>query len=182
MKIRAHSLYQRSHWLVKPLGSGAYRSWLIDKGSLTKRLQLRTSDFAVTPTKLENAKPPCDEAWLLYMHSKQTALLREVHLCCEKRPVVFAHSVLPYKSLRGSWQGLSRLGNRSLGTTLFADARVMRTPLEYRKLAKHHALYRRAVADLESAPSALWARRSVFRLRHAVILVTEVFLPGVLAL
>lgn len=128
------------------------------------------------------ARTQCDEAQLLQMPFRQKALLREVHLNCENRPVVFAHSVLPYKSLRGSWQGLSRLGNRSLGTTLFADARVMRTPLEFKKLAKHHALYRRATADLESAPNSLWARRSVFRLEHAVILVTEVFLPSVLKL
>lgn len=182
MKIRAHSLYKHSKWLVKPFGSGAHRSWLVDKGSLTRRLQLHTPDFAVKPTRLANEKPQYDEAKLLHMRSNQTALLREVHLCCENRPVVFAHSVLPYKSLRGSWQGLSRLGNRSLGTTLFADARVMRTPLEFKKLAKHHALYRRATAELESAPNALWARRSVFRLKHAVILVTEVFLPSVLKL
>jgi len=131
---------------------------------------------------MHEARAQCDESQLLQMPFRQRALLRDVHLTCENRPVVFAHSVLPSRSLRGNWQGLSRLGNRSLGTTLFADARVMRTPLEFKKLAKHNALYRRATADLESAPNALWARRSVFRLKHAVILVTEVFLPSVLKL
>ncbi|MFA6178305.1 MAG: chorismate lyase [Candidatus Methylopumilus sp.] len=182
MKVFAKSLSSRAKWLRAPISSGVYRHWLIDKASLTKRLQGHCAEFSVKPTKMYAAKSQYDEAQLLGLSSRQRALLREVHLCCTNRPVVFAHSVLPYQSLRGSWQGLSRLGNKSLGSTLFADARVVRTPLAYKKLAKHHALYRRAVADLESAPSALWARRSVFRLKHAVILVTEVFLPGVLAL
>lgn len=182
MKVFAKSLSSRAKWLRAPISSGVYRDWLIDKASLTKRLQAHCAEFSVKPTKMYAAKSQYDDAQLLCLPPHQKALLREVHLCCTGRPVVFAHSVLPYQSLRGSWQGLSRLGNKSLGSTLFADARVVRTPLAYKKLAKHHALYRRAVADLESAPSALWARRSVFRLKHAVILVTEVFLPGVLAL
>jgi len=154
----------------------------MDTGSLTKRLQSKSTEFAVRPTRIRGAKPRSDEAQLLRLANHQQALLREVQLRCEDTPAVFAHSVLPFRSLRGSWQGLGRLGNRSLGTTLFADARVMRTPLEFKKLAKHHALYRMAALDMESVPSALWARRSVFRLKHAVILVTEVFLPAVLKL
>jgi len=154
----------------------------MDKGSLTKRLQSRNPDFAVRPTRVRGAKPQFDEAQMLRLAGHQHALLREVQLRCADIPTVFAHSVLPYRSLRGSWQGLGRLGNRSLGTTLFADARVMRTALEYKKLAKHHPLYRKAVFSLDISTSALWARRSVFRLKHAVILVTEVFLPSVLEL
>jgi chorismate--pyruvate lyase len=44
----------------------------------------------------------------------------------------------------------------------------------------HHAVYTRAVEHLAERPACLWARRSVFMLHNAPILVTEVFLPGVL--
>jgi chorismate--pyruvate lyase len=182
VKIQAHFLYPRGCWLAKPVSSGVYRHWLIDGGSLTRRLQLCCSDFSVKPIKLHNAKPQLDEALILNLSPRQKALLREVYLCCAGKRVVFAHSVLPHKSLRGDWQGLGRLGNKSLGATLFTNPNVVRTALEFKKLSNHHALYHRAVANFDSRPQALWARRSVFNLNGAVILVTEVFLPQVLTL
>jgi chorismate--pyruvate lyase len=52
----------------------------------------------------------------------------------------------------------------------------------FRKLLPGNALYQRAVALLGASPGQLWGRRSVFMLGGAAILVTEVFLPGVLEL
>lgn len=182
MKILAKPLSLRSRWLKKPVNSGVYRHWLIESGSLTRRLQLRCLDFRVKPIRLYNAKPQVDEALLLHLSSRQTALLREVYLYCSGQPAVFAHSVLPHKSLRGDWQGLGRLGNKSLGATLFNNPNVVRTVLEFKKLSNHHTLYRRAAANLDRKPQALWARRSTFSLDGAMILVTEVFLPQVLTL
>jgi chorismate--pyruvate lyase len=182
VKVFAQASSPRARWLKKPMSSGIYRHWLIDGGSLTRRLQLRCRSFAVHPLKVHDAKPQIDEAALLGLTPRQKALLREVHLRCAGKPVVFAHSILPHKSLRGAWQGLGRLGTRPLGGALFSDPRVVRTPLEFKKLSKHHALYRRAVASLDMLPPALWARRSVFSLNCAAILVTEVFLPQVLAI
>lgn len=116
---------------------------------------------------------------LLGMRPHERALLREVCLNCDGRPVVFAHSVLPRRSLRGPWQSLGRLGNKPLGAALFANPAVIRTPLSFRKLMPGHPLYLRAASLLEMKPHCLWARRSVFMLECAAILVTEVFLPGV---
>jgi chorismate--pyruvate lyase len=169
-------------WLAKPANSGAYRQWLIDDGSLTSRLQLLSNTFAVKSLSQRNARPQIDEAVLLGLQPRRYALLREVYLYCENRPVVFAHSVLPHASLRGDWQKLGGLGARPLGAALFADPRVVRTPLSYCKLSSHHALFARATAVLEQMPGELWARRSVFLLKNWPILVTEVFLPEVLKL
>ena len=168
--------------MTKPANSGAYRQWLIDDGSLTSRLQLLSNGFAVQPLSLRNARPQIDEAMLLGLQPRSYALLREVYLYCENRPVVFAHSVLPHASLRGDWQKLGGLGTRPLGAALFADPRVVRTPLSYCKLSSHHPLFARATAALDEMPGELWARRSVFLLKNWPILVTEVFLPGVLKL
>jgi len=97
-----------------------------------------------------------------------------------QRPVVFAHSILPRKSLRGVWHGLGKLGNKPLGATLFANPRVKRTTLSYKKLSPNHTLYHHAVKYLTTKPASLWARRSVFSLNCATIMVTEVFLPNIL--
>jgi chorismate--pyruvate lyase len=90
--------------------------------------------------------------------------------------------VLPRRSLRGAWHGLGQLGARPLGEALFANPAVVRATLSYRRLSATNALFRRAAAGLSEVPQSLWARRSVFLLQDAPILVTEVFLPGVLKL
>lgn len=186
MKIKHQPLYQRSRWLKQPMNSGAYRPWLIERGSLTARLQAKTKGFHVQALAVHDDLPCRDEAHLLGLVSHQHALLREVILMDGQQALVFAHSVLPHKSLRGVWRGLSRLGNRPLGAALFADPRVIRTPLQYKKISKHHALYTRAVKNFPSSPPFLWVRRSIFQLNSAYkqqsIMVTEVFLPAVLDL
>jgi chorismate--pyruvate lyase len=154
----------------------------MDQGSLTKRLQARCKLFSVAGVGQAWDSPQPDEAVLLGLRPYQSALLREVRLCCANQPVVFAHSVLPKRSLRGTWHRLGVLGNRPLGAALFADPRVVRAPMAYRKLSRTHALYRRATSQMQDKPACLWARRSVFMRRGAAILVTEVFLPGVLGL
>jgi chorismate--pyruvate lyase len=112
----------------------------------------------------------------------EQALLREVYLYCGERPLVFAHSVVSRTGLRGAWQSLGRLGNRPLGAALFANPRVRRMPLQFRKLDPQHELFRRAARVLAERPRRLWARRSVFCLRGKSLLVTEVFLPDILKL
>ncbi len=92
------------------------------------------------------------------------------------QPVVFAHSVLPRASLRGSWRGLGKLGNKPLGAALFANPKVKRTLLEYKKLSACSPMFMRLSGHIKNPPKALWARRSVFSLNCAKILVTEVFL------
>ncbi len=182
MNFLASPFPARIRWLQTPLNSGVYRTWLTDNGSLTRRLQLLRQGFQVRPLFVAYAKANPDEVGRVHKGYQQRVLIRDVQLLCGNAPAVFAHSVLPRASLRGKWRGLGRLGTRPLGATLFADARIARTRLEFRKLTRTHPLYRKAVAGMSPAPRLLWARRSVFRLGHAAILVTEVFLPQVLSL
>jgi chorismate lyase len=180
VKVQQNRSHPRQQWLKKPMLSGAYRRWLIDNGSLTARLQQHYSQFAVKPVAVKYAKAIQDEAALLHLPAYKAALIREVLLMGKNQPVVFAHSVLPRTSLRGAWNGLGRLGNKPLGATLFANPVVKRTPLEYKKLPRQHPISMRLAEHMQTSPKALWARRSVFQLNCARILVTEVFLPQLL--
>ena len=180
MKIQQNRSHPRQQWLKRPMLSGAYRKWLIDNSSLTARLKVSYADFAVQPVLLKNAKSFADESALLGLKASQHALIREVLLMGNNQPVVFAHSVLPRTSLRGAWRGLGRLGNEPLGATLFANPKVKRTPLEYKKLPRHHPISMRVAEHMQNSPKALWARRSIFSLNCAKILVTEVFLEELL--
>jgi chorismate lyase len=176
VKIQQNLSQPRQRWLKKPMLCGVYRKWLIDNGSLTARLQQRYTKFAVQPVTVKYAKPMIDEAALLHLPKHKTALIREVLLLGNNQAVVFAHSVLPRASLRGAWRGLGKLGNKPLGATLFANPKVKRTPLEYKKLPRQHPISMWVAEHVQTYPKVLWARRSVFQLNCARILVTEVFL------
>ena len=116
-----------------------------------------------------------DEAALLGLRRRQTALIREVWLQDGDVPLVFARSIMPRSSLQGAWRKLGKLGRRPLGAALFADARVERKPLAFSRLHPLHPVF-------VPAPQAQWARRSVFMRNGRAILVTEAFLPTVLQL
>ncbi len=158
------------------------RVWLQDRGSLTRRIQARCKHFSVKPVFQALSKVYGDELEVMGLRHQEVAMVREVFLYCGGMPVVFAHSVIARKNLQGAWRGLSRLGNKSLGTLLFTNPRIRRTPLVFKKISHGHFLYDRACAHLSVKPVSLWARRSMFSLYGQSILVTEVFLPNILNL
>lgn len=178
-----HQCAQREHWLQKPLVHGeklALHTWLVSVDSLTKKLKNRYTDFYVRPVRLAYSQPVLNEASILGLSSRQLVLVRDVLLYGQGHPVVFAHTVIPNQSLQGDWRVLGQLGSQPLGAALFANPKVMRRPLRYKKISQHHSLYQSAIQHLTISPSYLWARRSVFSLNCANILVTEVFLPDLL--
>lgn len=177
MKTQQKHGHYRQQWLKKPILAKGLQNWLTDNSSLTARLKRQYSHFAVKPIAVKYAKSIQDEAALLHFPEHTTALIREVLLMGNNQPVVFAHSVLPRTSLRGAWHGLGKLGNKPLGATLFANPKVQRTALNYKKLSPNHVLYQRATSHLANKPNYLWARRSIFSLNCANIMVTEIFLP-----
>jgi chorismate--pyruvate lyase len=160
----------------------AYAPWMRDHGSLTRRIQQRCTQFAVQPVRSGLARIAHDESCVLDIPSRQFAYSREVFLLADGQPVVFAHSACAQAHLHGAWQAMSGLGNRSLGSLLFTHPLVIRQPLHYLALRAHHRLYQRAASMLKAAPDTLYARRSLFHLHGAPLLVTEVFLPEILNL
>ncbi|MEK9825865.1 MAG: chorismate lyase [Methylotenera sp.] len=180
MKINQHVTGIRARWLKNPVQSHPYRTWLIEADSLTARLQKRYADFRVQAVRVSAQKPSHEEADLLHVAVRENAQIREVLLFGNAKAVVFAHSVLPYKSLRGAWRSLGRLGNKPLGAVLFANPNVKRTPLAYKKLSLNHSLYQAAIKHLSEKPDYLWARRSIFSLNCASIMVVEIFLPALI--
>jgi chorismate--pyruvate lyase len=170
------------YWQRLILGADGYAPWLRDEGSLTRRIQQRCDIFTVRPVRSGLARVAYDEAALLGIPPDRYAFSREVFLYADTKPVVFAHSACAHEHLRGVWGSVRGLGNRSLGTLLFSHPLVERQPLHFRYLRPHHPLYKSAAAVLGDAPDRLWARRSLFHLQGAPLLVTEVFLPEILKL
>lgn len=169
-------------WKSQAFRAGApiwLRRWLSDSGSLTARLAARSTRLQVRVLRQSMTLPNEDERALVGLPRGRRAWLREVLLIADGRPVVFAHSVLAPRDLRGPWRMAAGVGGRPLGAALFADPRIVRGDLHCERLAAAHPLHRRAQLAVGAQLPALWARRSRFLRDGRPLLVTEVFLPAI---
>ena len=157
------------------------RLWLLDRGSLTARLQCLGA-FSVHLLTQKLAIPTSDECAVLGLARGRLAWVREVVLSVDSVPAVFAHTALPVAPRGPLTRWLARLGSRSLGALFFSHAGFVRGPLVSRRLDVRDALYSRAVAAMNlnstAKPAVLWARRSNFSFGRQRVLVTEVFSPS----
>ncbi len=152
--------------------------WLLDSGSLTRRLrQLCPDQFRVHVLWQGWNRPSPDEARVLGLRLDAWAWIREVQLLCNNQPWVFARTLIPAKTLHGRSRRLTQLGNRPLGEVLFADPGVRRGPVEIAHIAVGQRLHQRAFADRAEPPDAIWGRRSLFWIGERPLLVCEIFLP-----
>lgn len=161
----------------------ALRAWLTTGGSLTARLMAHSRAFRVQ--RLHQRLGLClpDEARAVGLPRPGRVWEREVLLRCDGVPVVFAHTVVPLQATAADWPLFSALGERSLGSTLFYDPLVERGALEFARIRAGHPLMQRARAALGGMDGdQLYARRCLYRRKRGSLLVTEVFLPSVLAL
>jgi chorismate--pyruvate lyase len=161
------------------------RDWLTTPGSLTARLVAHSRAFRVQKLRQQGAPCLADEARAIGLPRARRVWEREVLLRCDGRPVVYGHTVVPLNASANDWPLFSALGERSLGTTLFCDPRVVRGRLEFARIRPGHPLHARVRAALggDAGPDAIYfARRCVYRRRQGLLLVTEVFLPTVLDL
>ncbi len=148
--------------------------WLIDNGSLTRKLVALSKDqFEVEVLRQEVATPDAAEANALKITQKTPVMIREVVLKGRGRPWVFARSILPMTTMTGRLAGLRTLSNQPLGELLFQDPSMTREPLE---MACLPARILSVPAALAAGDEPLWARRSVFFLDRKPLLVSEVFL------
>ncbi len=173
---------QDFHWKAHPALAGApleLHPWLIDPGSLTARIVARSTRFEVRVLREARSQPFLDERELIGLPAGRHAWVREVLLVADGVPVVFAHSILAPRDLRGAWHMAQAIGSRPLGAALFADPGIARGPLTAARLTAGHPLHRRAADALGKSLPTLWGRRSRFSRRMRPLLVTEVFLPGI---
>lgn len=158
---------------------GALHGWLLDPGSLTRRVRGACDGrFGVRLLGQGRQRPQLEEALALAMSPTAGALVRQVQLLCGTTPWVFARTVIPHSTLCGPRRRLGRLGDRPLGAALFADPTMRRGEVEVARLTPRHPLYHAAVAGLAAPPPEVWGRRSLFWLQGAPLLVSEFFLPG----
>ena len=159
------------------------RSWLTEPDSLTARLIAHSEQFRVRRIRQATGLVGCDEQHVLHLPRQVRVHQRDVVLECDARPVVFARTCMPMTATANDWPIFSRLGERSLGSILFGDPLVQRGPLQFARLPSRHALRLSLQSVLGAQKNVtLFARRCLYRRRHGVLLVSEIFLPCIVDL
>jgi chorismate--pyruvate lyase len=131
-------------------------------------------DFRVELLSQRIERPALDEIKALGLVYGDSALVREVHLHCGKKSVVYARTVIPLSTLTGPQRSYSNLGNRPLGAMLFADKTMKRDEVMVSRLLPGSALYVKTGATGDT----VWGRRSVFHVGGKPLLVSEYYLPA----
>ncbi|MCF6218798.1 MAG: chorismate lyase [Gammaproteobacteria bacterium] len=152
------------------------RSWLLDGGSLTRRLiRLCGDEFNVQLLQEQRNRPHLDEAKSLSIRWGEQARVREVYLCAGSRPLVYARTVIPFSTLQGPARRLAHLGGRPLGALLFSSKGMRRAGIQVSRLPG--SLLQDGLSD-----EPVWGRRSVFYLADKPLIVSEYFLPSLFEL
>lgn len=145
-----------------------WRAWIVDRGSLTKRLvSAAQGHFSVRVVSQAWQKPSTDEAHALGLKAGQLTFAREVELCGHGQVWVRARSLIPAATLSGEERQLKYLGERPLGAFLFSSRAMRRQALELACFKDEKA-------------QRFYARRSIFMLHNKPLLVSEYFMPALL--
>lgn len=167
--------YQR-HQLFNHSIDPALHTWLFDKSSLTARLiGICGSDFSVRVISQHYGKIDVTEASAMVLQKSHSALVRQVLLCCDGQPLVYARTVIPVTTIQGAQRRYANMGNRPLGAMLFADRTMQREEVEVSMLPTTHE-----ANQYTNSNNPIWGRRSVFRVSGKPLLVSEYFLPELL--
>jgi chorismate--pyruvate lyase len=147
--------------------------WLAEPGLLTARVR-RSCEGDTRFRLLRLERSPLTPKLARRMDVKDPGcVVREIEFACGEARWIFAQSVFPDSTVdQHPW--LADLGNVALGESLLGRPDVSREPLEYREIAADDRLAL-AAGGLEVP---VWARRAVYRLSEAPILVQELFLPA----
>ncbi len=147
--------------------------WLFDASSLTARLiALCGKNFSVRVLSQQWQMLETEEASAMALNNVRSALVRQVLLCCNDQPLVYARTVIPVTTIQGAQRRYSNMGNRPLGAMLFADRTMLREEVQVAILPVSHEAHRYTQTD-----ESVWGRRSVFRVAGKPLLVSEYFLP-----
>ena len=142
------------------------KDWLLDTGSLTERVQSLSDHFSLELIGQRTQIPHDNELSLLRSNGNTSYQAREILLCGDNQPWVFARSIIPQAFVDSE---LSDLGREPLGKRLFNDTRFNRSEFQ---------LCTAAASQFGiNSNQVLWGRRSLFTLDNYSMIVAEVFLP-----
>lgn len=176
------SFWKPARLIQRVTSSSTIQSWLNTKVSLTQRLRQHCPTLQVLVLSEQTERPLLDETTALGLQPNDQAWVRCVLLQCANQNWVYARTVIPNLTPESPWSALQKLGNKPLGEVLFELPSIQRTPFEFTSQALGNWPYLSEQLGAEESQSKGYARRSIFTQKGAPLLLTEVFLPGLVNL
>ena len=140
-----------------------WQDWLSDASSLTQLIASKTQSNVTVEVLTDCLQNLLQDESVLFNKPIHRCRVREVYLCVNDVPVVFARSVLPTTSSTGINREVLQLGSKPLGEVLFKKGKA---PIVFRQITEVSGLG--------------WGRRSMYQLRGHPLLISEFFLPDLL--
>lgn len=166
--IRWHSPDQIPELPTSPL-----KDWLLASGSLTQKLKSHCSEFEVRILG-EDILSPFDSEF----PSQSQAWIREVLLCLDGIPWVFARTLVPGTMLDSLQSNFLTLGTRPLGELLFTSGEFTPGKIEIGQFTPCTTLAALITSLDQPSDQILWGRRRYFSHRQQQLIVSEIFLPA----
>ncbi|MBS0290463.1 MAG: chorismate lyase [Proteobacteria bacterium] len=173
----------KNHWVkeVKQLEPCAdMAAWLTKPYILSQALKRNCNNFNVKVLEQGYKQPFPEECDILNLkHKTPLPLIRQVVLQDGTRPLTCGRVVIPFLSAK-HLPGLGQLGTNLIGESLlYHNPDIVRGTFEYAHLAVTSPLVSELIARFSTTilENKLWARRSVFYVKSAPLLVTDLFLP-----
>ena len=136
------------------------KSWLIEKGPITKRIKSEES-FKLNLIKDEISAVDDSEKKFLKETSDKIKV-REVILMGNNIPRVYARSLIPIRTIENGFSKLGELGTKPLGDILFETEIFKKTDVVY--------------AQFQDKDSIFWGRKTKYIVKNMPLSVMEVFL------
>lgn len=186
LPIKSLLLAQEPNWIVSRPGEHhtiplSAQSWIYEPGSITQRLRSYYGD-AVKVKILLNCRrlPFLSECKRLKLNPGRYTLTREVLLHADGKPLVLARTLIPEKTIKAARRNLAHLGTKPLGEVIFSYPKLAKLEMDFALIAP--PFWTPLAVNEAHIEQPLWARRTVYAIRHKPLLVNEFFLPEVLDL
>jgi chorismate--pyruvate lyase len=151
---------------------------LADNGSLTRRVrQACKGRFEVSLIDHGTVQPSHQEYVLLNLPEASRALSRQVFLCCDQIPLIFARTIIGLvEKNRILTERIANLGEQSLGSVLFRDPLAVKRQMHLACLAPNHAFFRPLELQGFTLNQDVWLRRSLYNYEGCDLIVYEAFI------
>ena len=160
MKLKQISPWISFKKMTILLANENIKSWLIEKGPITKRIKSKES-FKLNLIKDEISAVDDSEKKFLEETSDKIKV-REVILLGNNIPRVYAKSLIPIRTIENGFSRLGELGTKPLGDILFEKEIFKKTDVVY--------------AQFQDQDSIFWGRKTKYIVKNMPLSVMEVFL------
>ena len=160
MKLKQISPWISFEKMTILLANENIKSWLIEKGPITKRIKSEES-FKLNLIKDEISAVDDSEKKFLE-ESSDKIKVREVILMGNNIPRVYAKSLIPIRTIENGFSRLGELGTKPLGDILFEKEIFKKTNVVY--------------AQFQDQDSIFWGRKTKYIVKNMPLSVMEVFL------